>query len=79
MLDAFGSSYLGKAVVATRAALPIPASLSVFFLYMSRQCSGCQCLGFIYIYIYIFFLLNLHTDIDASDTDTVTESALKPE
>ena len=76
MLDAFGSSYLGKAVVATRAALPIPASLSVFFLYMSRQCSGCQCLGFIYI---LFFLLNLHTDIDASDTDTVTESALKPE
>ena len=69
MLDAFGSSYLDKAVVATRAARPIPASL----------CCICICPDNVRATNVWYFLLNLRTDVDASDTDTVTESALKPE
>ena len=54
MLDAFGSSYLDKAVVATRAALPIPASICPDNVRAAN--------------VWYFFLLNLSTDVDATET-----------
>jgi len=57
MLDAFGSSYLDKAVAATRAALPIPASI----------CPDNVRAANVWFFLY-FFLLNLSTDVDATET-----------
>ena len=63
----FGSSYIRKTTTATRAALPIPASVSSFFSCVSKQCYNCQ---------------YAHTDADAchrslGNTSAVRQSALK--
>ena len=63
----FGSPYISKTTAATRAALPIPASVSSIFSCVSKQCYSCQ---------------YAHTDADAchrslGNTSAVRQSALK--
>ena len=68
----FGLPFLGKIMVATRAALPIPPS--VWYFRMSKQCYGCQCLGFS-----TCAQMLRHVIAHGGCTDTVRQSALKAE
>ena len=56
---------------ATRSALPIPVSVCAI-LRVSKQCYGCQCLGFL-----TFAQMLVHSIEHWGCTDTARESALK--
>ena len=68
----FGSPYQGKALAATRAALPIPTSMCSVF-YISQQWYGCQHLGF----LMCTHIMLMHTTAHGCCTNTIRESALK--
>ena len=52
----FGLPYLSKATTAARVTLPVSTRVSVQYFGVSKQCFGCQCLG---------FLTEVHTAVDA--------------